>query len=338
MDSAASSSDVPATAEATSPDVSVVVATANRAPLLERLLESLTAQDLARDRFEVVIVDDSSTDATRAVLEAATASGSIDLRALHLQGRSGPGGARNAGWRTARAPLVAFIDDDCRADPGWLVALLRAARDGTPVIQGRTDPEPEEAHLLGPFARTIRVDRAGPFFQACNIAYPRELLERLGGFDTDALPGWGGEDADLAWRAIEAGAEIRFAEAARVRHAVRRIGPLGKLRLAAGWSQLALVVKRHPQLRTEQLHKRVFWKGSHYLLVRALLAIILPRRWRGLRLWLASPYLRALVGRGREEGAGPAFSAVLAPFYLAVDLAELSAMVRGSVRYRTLIL
>jgi GT2 family glycosyltransferase len=230
---------------------------------------------------------------------------------------------------------VAFTDDDCVAGPRWLEAVLKAAgREPGSVLQGRTDPRPDELHRHGPFTRTLRVHDLGPYYQTCNVAYPRELLERVGGFDEETFTVPGGEDADLAWRAQAQGARTTFVPDAQVFHAVSHLGPLGKLRVAWRWAETVRIFARHDELRRTVLVHRVFWKRTHYLLLRLLLALVLPRRLRLLRWWLAYPYLAHFRARGRIEGGGLA----LAPFYLVHDLVELAAMVRGSARYRTLVL
>ncbi|MEA2352273.1 MAG: mycofactocin glycosyltransferase, partial [Thermoleophilaceae bacterium] len=91
-----------------------MVPTRDRAERLPVLLEALAAQTLARDRYEVVAVDDGSADDTPRVLAAAD----VDRVVRHERSR-GPAAARNSGWRAASAPLVAFTDDDCRPEPGW---------------------------------------------------------------------------------------------------------------------------------------------------------------------------------------------------------------------------
>ena len=314
-----------------------MVATRNRAARLERLLGSLRAQALPNRSFEVVVVDEASSDWTRSVLTSEADRGELTVRTIWHPRPLGPAAARNAGWRAAHAPLIAFTDDDCRSHPAWLEAGVRAcSQNPGAVVQGRTEPEPGERHLLGPFSRTLRVERAGPYFQTCNIFYPRGLLERLGGFDADAFsePVPGGEDTDLAWRAIEAGAPVAFADDALVFHAVTRLGPLGTLRLAARWSQTMQIFARHRELRGVHLTYGVFWKGSHYLLFRALVALSLPRPLRCLALWLALPYGKHLLERARIEGGGP----MLAPYFVLHDLVEMAAVLRGAARYRTLVL
>jgi GT2 family glycosyltransferase len=322
---------------AAGPAVSVVIATHNRIDRLRALLGSLAAQTLAPDQFEVVVVDDGSSDGTAELLAAGAlvAAGTPPVRWLRRELGGGPATARNDGWRAAGAPLIAFTDDDCEAAPEWLAeALAAAAAHPGAVIQGRVDPLPAEAHLISPFVRTLRVHGDGPYYQTCNIFYPRELLEDLGGFDAASYPVPGGEDTDLAWRAIEAGAPTAYAPSAQVFHAVSQIGALGRLRVAARWGRTLQVYRRHPAARERVFTKRIFWKPWHYTLVRASLALLLPRRLRHLRLFLAGPYIESLLLRCAYEQGRPWH----APFFVAEDLVELSAAVRASVRYRMLVL
>ncbi len=315
------------------PDVSVIVATFNRAERLRRLLDGLRRQTHGLNRFEVLIVDDASTDDTPSILERERQRGELLLEVISGRSRTGPARARDAGWRAAAGSVIAFTDDDCVPDPDWLAAGLRAcSRNRGAIVQGRTDPSPDELDRLGPFSRTISVAEPDPAFQTCNVFYPRALLERVGGFDTegfDRAPG--GEDSDLAWRAIESGAETAFAEDAVVYHGVNELGPLGKLRVAARWTTPMLAYVRHGELRRAHFERGIFWKGSHYLLVRALVASVLPRRWRLLRAWLAAPYFVHLLERGRVEGGG----VLLAPYFALHDLVELVAVSRAAIRYRT---
>src|SRR3954452_2766035 len=148
--------------------VSAVFATHNRAGRLGELLASFRRQTLSPDEFEVIPVDDGSNDGTQEVLELAMREGGLRIRPLKLERSLGPAAARNAGWRSARAPLVAFTDDDCVTDPDWLAAGLRgAAAKPEAVLQGRTEPRPDELDRLGPFSRTLRVSTPGLHYQTC---------------------------------------------------------------------------------------------------------------------------------------------------------------------------
>jgi glycosyltransferase involved in cell wall biosynthesis len=313
------------------PLVSVVVSTYNRPARLTRLLDALSAQTLGRERFEVVVVDNGSGPETGRVLTAERARGRLELVVVRHPVTLGPAGGRNAGWRLARAPLVAFTDDDCAPAAEWLAAILAgaAAHPGA-VLQGPTRPNPAELADLGLLAHTVQIERLGPQFETCNIAYPRAVLASLNGFDESFGLQPAGEDTDLAWRAIEAGCASAFVADAVVWHAVERIGRRGMLRVAGRWSAVTRVFRDHPQTRTI-LYRRVFWNVWHYLLWRSLLTLAGPP-W--LRRLLLARHLGQLSRRARDQGAGP--EAI--PFLLVYDAVECWSVTRGALRYRTLVL
>ncbi|MGH2836815.1 MAG: glycosyltransferase family 2 protein, partial [Thermoleophilaceae bacterium] len=260
------------------------------------MLESLSTQDASG--FEVLVVDDGGTQETAAVL----ADPPLPVRALRGTGR-GPAAARNVGWREADGRLVCFTDDDCRAASGWVSALLEAAGDADAVIAvGRTEPEPAEAGHQAAFTRSNLVTGLNRDFHTCNIAYPRALLERLGGFD-ESFPHPAAEDTEFAWRALESGAPARFANEALVWHAVHDVGWVELVRRARWRVDVPRLVNRHPGLRHHMLGG-VFWKREHAQLVAAIAGAVLARPTRGASLALALPYLRFCRGlHGSYAGA-----------------------------------
>jgi GT2 family glycosyltransferase len=309
--------------------VSVVVVTRNRSRMLESLLRSLDAQTLEPSRFEVVVVDDGSTDDTAALLERLVGTTPYELR-VFTQAAAGIPAARNRGWREAATPLVAFTDDDCVATPGWLEELVEASTGSDDMVaQGRTEVAAEEEGSIGPFSRVLEITEPNSYYATCNILYPRELLERLGGFDEGFLTG---EDADLGWRAKSAGADYRFVPEAVVNHAVVDLGPLGKLRWAFRWSHAMRNLQDHPELR-RSLTWGLFWKRSHALLALAIAGALVARRFAPAAL-LALPYLRSLRARCLVEGYSPAY----VPYLALYDMAEVLAAARGAVRYRVPVL
>jgi hypothetical protein len=193
------------------PSVSVVVATHDRARMLTGLLDALEHQVAPAGGFEVVVVDDGSTDGTWDVLAAAVARTTLPLLALRQPVATGQGEARQRGLGIVRGSVVAFTDDDCLPAASWVVTLTRPLlRPAGPVLaQGRTVPWPEDADEGGPWARTVWVLRPTWLFETCNVAYRVEPLRRAGGF-----PGRGeapvgphgrlvGEDALTAWRLLD---------------------------------------------------------------------------------------------------------------------------------------
>jgi GT2 family glycosyltransferase len=313
-------------------DVSIVIPTRNRAARLAALLTSLEHQD--GPPFEVIVVDNASTDRTLAVVGEADAVVDAHIRAIHLPDPLGPAVARNRGWRSARGELVVFTDDDVVASPGWLAAMAAAhERDPDALIQGRTEPDPREVHKLAAFSRSQSATGPGPWFQTCNIAYPRALLERLGGFDESFWEA-AGEDTDLGWRAIEAGTRVIYEPNALNWHAVHEPGALQLIRSTQKWRLAVRNVARHPQLRAS-LHRQIFWKPSHERLLLSLLGLAVASKGRSaFALAAFAPYLFL----HRSQHGSYAGTLASLPAHVALDAAEVVAMVRGSVEARTLVL
>jgi GT2 family glycosyltransferase len=314
-----------------SPIVTVVIPTHHRPQRLARLLDALRSQDAPAGSFRVVVVEDGASPPTEDLLDAELTRGELELEVIRNSVAEGPAKARNAGWRQARTPLIAFTDDDCVPVPAWLSEGLRI-HEKLPdaVIQGPTEPAPDEKAQISLWSHTVIQKRLGPNYETCNIFYPRAVLESQAGFDESFGPRSAGEDTDLAWRALEAGHRIVFAPRAQVFHAVEHVGLRGKLRLAQRWTPCVRVIAEHPQTRV-MLQRGVFWNVWHYLLLRALVSLAGPG-W--LRRLVLTRYVLQLRARGRTLGAG----AWSVPFFLMLDTVETVAIVRGAIRYRTLVL
>ena len=208
--------------------------------------------------------------------------------------------------------------------------MLSAARERPgALLQGPTLPNPADASASGPFSRTQRIEQPGPWFQTCNIAYPRILLEQLGGFDerfTEAA----GEDVDLGWRATAEGTPLVWVDQALVLHAIEDLGPQGLLRLARRGADSARVYRLHPELRRSTAYARIFWKRSHARLLLAIAGLLVGRRFPPALL-LTLPYLKGLRGRAIDRGGSPIR---FGPWLVAYDVVDVTTAVRGSIRHR----
>jgi GT2 family glycosyltransferase len=307
-----------------------VIATYRRESRLAFLLEALAEQTLDPARFEVIVV---RAEAPGAKAEPPTA---LDVRFLDGPAVAGPGELRNIGWPAARAPLVAFTDDDCRPTPGWLAALLEAhASSPEAVLQGPTQPDPDELPQLYGLARTQAIDGPTPWYETCNIAYPRTLLESLGGFDEE-FDG-GGEDADLGLRAVAGGARREFVPNAGVWHAVHARHLWDAVRDARRWHTIPLVIGRHPEQR-EQLELGLFWRAGHSRVLAALAGVALGRGRPALALAATAPYLRHHLRGYGGGGRAVARALVDLPARAVVDLAGVAATARAAIRHRTAVL
>jgi GT2 family glycosyltransferase len=317
--------------------ISVVIASHDRPLRLRWLLNALEEQTL--EDFEVIVAHDSA-DETEALVHAHPLARRGVVRSVRFApGSAGPAVKRNAGWRAARAPHVAFTDDDCRPPRDWLANAVAAAQ-GAPegaVIQGATEPDPDERNLLYRAAHVLtqRVDPPDPWGQTCNIVYPRALLERLGGFD-EALPIAAGEDTDLALRARAAGAELVAAPEVRTYHAVDPITLAEALRQAWRWQHMPYVAARHPEIRREVL-LGLFWKPEHAGILLALAGLALARRFP-LAALLVLPWAWLRLPPYGPSGRGRLRAAAELPGRAAEDVIGVAALARGSLRYRTLFL
>lgn len=323
--------------------VSVVVASRDRAALLPRLLAALDAQDTGPP--EVVVVDDASSDQTRRVL-ADLASTRGHLRFVSLPSRRGPAAARNVGWRAASGKVIAFTDDDCVPGPSWVGALVAAVEAGADVAQGATSPDPAQSARVGPFSRTMEVTAETGYYQTCNVAYRRDCLERLGGFD-ERFRRAAGEDTDLAWRARAAGARTTFVADALVHHDVRPSSLRAQLADTPRWEAVVLCARSHPGLR-RLFHRPWCWKASHPPALLALAGLALATgpavaarpatAWSRLgAVALTAPYLRYRVFIEPLRG-GPRRRTAAIPGALLLDLAEVAVLARASLRHRSLVL
>jgi GT2 family glycosyltransferase len=319
---------------ATRPDVSIVMATFDREGFMPRAVDALRAQEGVVS--ELIVVDDCSTDRTPAVLAELRARWPDWIRVLRTPANGGPAVARNLGWRAARAPWVAFTDDDCQPSPGWLAALLAEAdRSSADVVQGRTLPNPDDPSD-GAWYRRMICTEFDHRFETCNLLVSRSVLEEIGGFD-ESFP-FAGEDADCGWRALKAGARPSFAHDALVHHAVRPLSFRSYLRVRWGWGQLVRFYARHPEARF-LLFGRVFHRRTHAtmpLVVAALVAVALrsPRAAVALAAMNAGRLALAHRGTGRRPAALLQFS-VLEPV---ATMTEVAGFVVGSARHRCVVL
>lgn len=315
---------------APAPEVSVVVPTYRRSHLLPRLVAALEAQTLPAERFEVLIVDNASHDETSTVLAQLGAGSPLHLRPLQVEVNEGPAPARNLGWREACAPYVAFTDDDCVPRPDWLDQGLRTCRASPRlgVLQGAT-LIPSEHPVRGPLTVYREILEPSPYFEGCNVFFPRAVLEQTGGFDETFPFGW--EDTAAGWSAIEGGREWVFDETTVVAHDVIDRPLRWHLMMAFREGNTVDVACRHPELR------KMFWRPwahrrSNVAFVAGAVGLVAALRWRPAAL-AALPWLWMRCPRLTDHGALPTFA-----FRLANDAAVCAGMVAASIRNHTLVL
>jgi O-antigen biosynthesis protein len=237
-------SEVPHINAARLPRVSVVVCSYNGAETLTECLNSLLKLDYLD--YEVILVDDGSTDNTREI-----AAKFPEVRYVH-QKNMGLSYARNVGAELATGSIVAYTDSDCVADPHWLLYLAQAMQDpsidavGGPNISPPSDRWTAKCVAAAPGgpSHVMFDDQRAEHVPGCNMAFRRDKLLALGGFDHQFRQA--GDDVDICWRFIDAGMSIGYAPAALVWHHRRNtVRAYWKQQAGYGRSEAMLRLK-HP--------------------------------------------------------------------------------------------
>ena len=253
-------SHVPRARCADLPKVSVVVCSYNGAATLESCLDSLMR--LEYPDYEVILVDDGSTDHTPEIAAQFPA-----VQYLH-QANRGLSVARNVGARAATGELVAYTDSDCVVDEYWLLQLVQAKQHqqveaiGGPNIPPSSDGWTAKCVAASPGgpSHVMLNDCEAEHIPGCNMAFDREKLLALGGFDPQFRAA--GDDVDICWRFLDAGYRIGYAPGAMVWH--HRRSTIGAyLRQQKGYGKAeAMVHLKHPHRFSALGRSR--WNGTIY--------------------------------------------------------------------------
>jgi glycosyltransferase involved in cell wall biosynthesis len=307
--------------------VSVVIPARDAEAMIGRTVAAVVAQELDGE-FEVVVVDDGSTDATAETARAAGARVVSNATSL------GPADARNAGVAATCAPLLAFTDAGCVPAPGWLAAGF-VALEGADLVQGRVEPEPGVP--VGAFDHVITVREESGLYETANLFVRRDWFERVGGFMAFIDPSQGhfGEDLVFGWAVRRAGGRSAFAPAALVHHEVVK-------RPASAWIKERRRLRLFPAATRVVPELRSRWflgvflsrrTAKFDLAIVAVVAAIVARR--PLLALLALPYARATLRTDQwhrrwvvEQNAA----------HVAGDLVGLLALIEGSVKARRIVL
>ncbi len=213
----------------TAPRLSVIVPTYNRRQRLGRVLDALGSQTVSPEIFEVVVIDDGSTDGTRDWLARQTFP--FEVRTLS-QSNAGPAVARNTGIRAARGELLVFLDDDVVPVPQWLDEHVRThdIAPGDIVVLGPLSSLPrydqpwvawEQVQVEKQYAAMERGDWEPTYrqFWTGNASVSRARVLEAGLFDAECLRG---EDVELGWRLAQRGVGFRFNPRAQGFHHAER--------------------------------------------------------------------------------------------------------------------
>jgi mycofactocin glycosyltransferase len=247
----------PALPPATWPYVSIVIPSYNRSKELERCLYALFGLDYPAQCLEIIVVDDASTDETRCMLQRmvqeASAHG-LEMREVQHAKRQGVGISRNTGAGVGQHELIAYIDSDCVASPGWLKELVPAFQDSQIAAVGGMIRAYDRNTLLGRYEdvcsslfmgvrpQQLRLEGPLTYLPAANMLIRRTVWQQLAGF----VPMTQGEDVDFCRRLLMSGASMNYLPYGVIYHDYRTtLGAFLRIRAAYASAEAALLV-RHP--------------------------------------------------------------------------------------------
>lgn len=272
---------------------SVVVPVHNGAETIESCLVALLHQSLAEDEYEIIAVDDGSTDGTRELVKSFVqpAHGGGQSVILLSQPHSGPAAARNLGAREASGDILLFTDADCAPTRNWVEQMIKAFADPAVVgVKGTYLTRQKE--LVARFVQIEYEDKYDrmvgqeriDFVDTYSAGYRRDIFLANGGFDT-TFPTASVEDQELSFRLARKGYKMVFAPQARVyhRHDVS-LGEYARRKFNIGYWK-ALLTQWHPERLVRDSHTPQTLKLQIILLGLGALSLLAAPLWPGfLRL------------------------------------------------------
>lgn len=242
------------------PQISVVICTYNRDRHIPAALESLAQQTLDKKKYEIVIINNNSTDSTDAFCREFLAKYPELQTNYVIESRQGLSFARNRGIAEAQSPIITYIDDDAIAEPDFLAQIVEYLSQKPDVvgIGGRIEPIYEtgvEPAWMNPFlygivAKVDMGDQIKPFINGkypagCNMTYKKDILLQAGGFNEDLR--WRADDKYIYWAVSKISNNVMYLPQAKVFHHIeesrtswqgfvklsRRIGNEEKIRVSS---------------------------------------------------------------------------------------------------------
>jgi glycosyltransferase involved in cell wall biosynthesis len=320
----------PDSAAAHAPRYSVIIPAYNAARDLEACLNALLEQRLPATEYEVIVVDDGSTDGTG---DLALLAGARVIR----QPNRGPAAARNAGMRAARAGIVCFTDADCAPTRDWVARIVAPlTAPGTNVVAVKGAYSSRQSSVVARFVQQEYMDRYDRLRQQQRIdhvdtgaaAYNRDVVLSIGGFD-EAFTAPSVEDQDLSFRLAKAGHSMVFVPEAVVEHrhpeSVRRY--FRRKFILGVWKVREFT--KHPDKTISDSYTPQALKVQTALAMILLVSAIVPLLWPVASLCVLAFLMSAAPFMGKVRRRDPGILWAVPPLLLVRGMAGGFGMIYG---------
>ena len=316
--------------------ISVVVPARSAAEIVGACIEALLDQSMPRERYEVIVVDDGSTDGTAAIARG------YGVRVLS-QPWQGPAAARNMGSRKARGELLLFTDADCEPTRTWIEEMVEPFGDSD-VVAARGTYLTRQRELVARFVQMEYEDRYDrmrgrariDFVDTYSAGYRRDVLLANGGFDV-TFPTASVEDQELSFRLARKGYKMVFAPQARVYHRHDRSwSEYARRKFSIGYWK-ALLTQWYPERVVSDSHTPQVLKVQVVLIGLAGLALLTSPLWQA-GPWIAGGLLALFLITGLpflfKAASKDLKVTLISPLLLALRAAALAAgFSAGKVRF-----
>lgn len=257
-------------------EISIVVPTYNRPEGLKNCLDSLFAQDYPKEKYEIIVVDDSINGTARGMLD--------ELKRAHsnlsyvIQYHKGPASARNLGAKTSLGEIIGFVDDDCTVSKDWVRLMLKSHAQNPRItaVGGLTLTATQKTPvLISQFLSTCSIEtyfngkQEVVFFPTCNVSLKKRAFDTYKFNETFPLPG--GEDLEFFWRLFKDGHRFIWAKDIKVVHC-RKDATVDFFRQAYSYGRGNLLVqhfhKDQPLLKELKTGKISFWLATFINMIK----------------------------------------------------------------------
>lgn len=328
-----------------SPFISIIIPTYNRKDLLKKCMISLANQTYPKDRFEVIIVDDGSTDGTEKII-----TNYINiLKVKYLKEKNqGPAIARNRGSTVAKGEIIGFLDDDVVVNKHWIENVIKyfeqhdiGGVEGK-VLAYKNDP-------ITPFTHVVE-NLSGSRYLTCNIFYRKRIFEEVGGFDEKfthpSIPHIR-EDTDIALSVLGKGYKILFAPDVIAYHPTFRRKPTFHFKFSKYGYFEPLLYKKHKTIMKN--HKRFgidrktiiaipyYYYGYYLALLLAFISIFTDISYFYALGAFSLSYITTIYARCRRRYVSIKDLLALGLIYTIVPYSRVYYIIKGCIKFRSFV-